>query len=123
MIISFVNVVVIVVVACFLFLSTLFVLFAAPHYLPFYPSIEMDTGKHVTRVPDWLAKQAPGDAAAGAPALQIYSAGRHLYPGGMYCLVLGRFACQSGTLTLLFSFLPIQSDPIRYDVYIFTGSW
>ena len=38
---------------------------AAPHFLPFYPTIVLDTGVKVTTVPDWLRKQAPVDAAAG----------------------------------------------------------
>lgn len=37
----------------------------APHFLPFYPTIVLDTGVKVATVPDWLRKQAPLDAAAG----------------------------------------------------------
>lgn len=37
----------------------------APHFLPFYPTIALDTGIKVTAVPDWLRKQAPVDAATG----------------------------------------------------------
>ena len=38
---------------------------AAPHYLPFRPSIELDTGKPLKQAPDWLRKLASSDAATG----------------------------------------------------------
>lgn len=38
---------------------------AAPHFLPFFPSIELDTGKQVTVTPDWNDRNAPKDAAEG----------------------------------------------------------
>ncbi|CAN0096760.1 unnamed protein product [Discosporangium mesarthrocarpum] len=41
--------------------------FSKHHFpgLPFYPTIEMDTGKPVENMPPWTSKQAPNDAAAG----------------------------------------------------------
>ena len=38
---------------------------AGSHSLPFYPTIELDTGVKVPKAPDWLRKQAPSDAAEG----------------------------------------------------------
>lgn len=37
----------------------------APYFLPYYPSIDMDTGEKVTHVPDWRVENAASSAAEG----------------------------------------------------------
>ncbi|CAB1100285.1 unnamed protein product [Ectocarpus sp. CCAP 1310/34] len=78
---------------------------AAPHFLPFYPTIELDTGAKVKQVPDWLKKQAPEDAATGKE-----------YIGRLMGKVTLKVACLSAVRTKLLAahkvnFVKIQSRP------------
>eukprot|EP00752_Nemacystus_decipiens_P012660 g11214.t1 len=84
----------------------------APHFLPFYPTIVLDTGVKVTTVPDWLRKQAPVDAAAGKE-----------YVGRLMGKVTLKVECPRAVRSKLLAAHKVNFSKITYRPRVLMRTW